>query len=264
MRAPSAQPLRVPGETLPAPGLLARLGLGTPELRAWALYDCASSAAVTSVLTAIFPIYFVSVAASDLTPALATQRYAIATTVALVIVAVLSPFLGAIADVRPVKKRMLAWFMALGAASCAALYLVGRGDWLLGTALLILVNVGLNGSFVFYDALLPHVAREDELDRASAAGYAIGYAGGGLLLALQLVLILHPGLLGLPAGSEATPAQATFPARLAFVTTAIWWVGFTIPLLRRVPEPKVAPGPDGAEAPLSFRAAVSRLGGMLR
>ena len=246
------------------PGLLARLGLGTPELRAWALYDCANSAAVTSVLTAIFPIYFVSVAAGDLPPALATQRYALATTASLVIVAVLAPFLGAIADVRPVKKRMLAAFMALGASGCAALFFVGRGDWLAATALLVLINVGLNGSFVFYDALLPHVAREDELDRVSAAGYAIGYAGGGLLLAFQLALILRPGLLGLPAGAGATPAQATFPARLAFVTTAIWWVAFTIPLLRRVPEPKVAPGPDGAEAPLSFRAAVSRLGGTFR
>jgi UMF1 family MFS transporter len=255
----------VPGETLPArPGLLARLGLGTPELRAWALYDCANSAAVTSVLTAIFPIYFVSVAAGDLPPALATQRYALATTASLVIVAVLAPFLGAIADVRPVKKRMLAAFMALGASGCAALFFVGRGDWLAATALLVLINVGLNGSFVFYDALLPHVAREDELDRVSAAGYAIGYAGGGLLLALQLALILRPGLLGLPAGAEATPAQATFPARLAFVTTAIWWVGFTIPLLRRVPEPKVAAGPHGGAAPLSLRATLSRLGGTFR
>jgi len=253
-----------PDTSVARSGLLARLGLGTPELRAWALYDCANSAAVTSVLTAIFPIYFVSVAASDLTPALATQRYAIATTVALVIVAVLSPFLGAIADVRPVKKRMLAWFMALGAASCAALYLVGRGDWLLGTALLILVNVGLNGSFVFYDALLPHVAREDELDRASAAGYAIGYAGGGLLLALQLAVILRPGLLGLPTGATATPAQETLPARLAFVTTAIWWAAFSIPILRRVPEPKVAPGPGHAAAQVTFRATLSRLRGTLR
>jgi UMF1 family MFS transporter len=255
----------VPAETFsPRHGLLARLGLGTPALRAWALYDCANSAAVTSILTAIFPIYFVSVAAGDLPPALATQRYAIATTGALVIVAVLAPFLGAIADIRPVKKRMLASFMAFGASGCAALFFVGRGDWLLGTALLVLVNVGLNGSFVFYDALLPHVAREDELDRASAAGYAIGYAGGGLLLALQLALILRPELLGLPAGAEATPAQATLPARLAFLTTAIWWVAFSIPLLRRVPEPKVATGPQGVAAPLTFRASLSRLRGTFR
>ena len=242
-------------------GLLARLGLGTPALRAWALYDWANSAAVTSILTAIFPIYFVGVAGSDLPPALATQRFAVATTVALVIVALLSPFLGAVADVRPVKKRMLASFMALGVSASAALYFVGRGDWLLGTVLLILINVGLNGSFVFYDALLPHVAREDELDRASAAGYAIGYAGGGLLLALQLAVILHPGLLGLPAGDAATPAQQTLPVRLAFVTTALWWAVFSIPLLRRVPEPRVA---AGSRERVTFAATLGRLRGTLR
>ncbi|TMA92142.1 MAG: MFS transporter [Deltaproteobacteria bacterium] len=254
----------MPAEILrPRPGLLARLGLGTPALRAWALYDCANSAAVTSILTAIFPIYFVSVVAADLPPALATQRYAVATTASLVLVAVLSPFVGAIADVRPVKKRMLASFMALGVFASASLFFVSRGDSLLGTALLVLVNVGLNGSFVFYDALLPHVAREDELDRVSAAGYAIGYLGGGLLLAVQLVLILYPGLLGLPAGAAATPAQATFPARLAFLTTAIWWAVFTIPLLRRVPEPRIAAEAHGG-APLTFRAALTRLGSTFR
>jgi MFS transporter, UMF1 family len=253
----------VPAETLrPRPGLLARLGLGTPALRAWALYDCANSAAVTSILTAIFPIYFVSVVGADLPAALATERYAVATTASLALVAVLSPFVGAIADVRPVKKRMLAAFMALGVLASASLFFVGRGDSLLGMALLVLVNVGLNGSFVFYDALLPHVAREDELDRVSAAGYAIGYLGGGLLLAIQLVIILYPGLLGLPTGAAATPAQATFPARLAFLTTAIWWAAFTIPLLRRVPEPRIAEAHGGA--PLTFRAALTRLGSTFR
>ena len=248
----------------PRPGLLARLGLGTPALRAWALYDCANSAAVTSILTAIFPIYFVSVAASDLPPALATQRYAVATTVALTIVALISPFLGAVADVRPVKKRMLASFMAFGVSASAGLFLVGRGDWLLGTVLLILVNVGLNGSFVFYDALLPHVAREDELDRASAAGYALGYAGGGVLLALQLAVILRPGSFGLPAGAGATQAQQTLPVRLAFLTTALWWAAFSIPLLRRVPEPEVAAGPHDRARVVTFTATLARLRETLR
>ncbi|HEY5677860.1 MAG TPA: MFS transporter [Myxococcales bacterium] len=251
----------MPDAAPPPARLLERLGLGTPALRAWALYDWANSAAVTSILTAIFPIYFVSVAASDLPPALATERYAVATTAALVIVALLSPFLGAVADVRPVKKRMLASFMALGVSASAALFLVGRGDWLLGTALLILVNVGLNGSFVFYDALLPHVAREDELDRASAAGYAIGYAGGGLLLALQLAVILRPGLIGIPSGASATPSQETLPARLAFLTTALWWAAFSIPILRRVPEPRV---PAGRTAPLTLSATLSRLRSTIR
>jgi UMF1 family MFS transporter len=245
------------------PGLLARLGLGRPELRAWALYDCANSAAVTSVLTAILPIYFSSVAAAGLAPAEATKRFALATTAGLALVALLAPLLGAVADLRPVKKRLLAAFAALGASACAALFLVERGDWLLAAALLVVVNVGLNGSFVFYDALLPHVAREDELDRTSAAAYALGYLGGGLLLAAQLALILRPGLIGLPEGAAATPSQATLPTRLAFVSVAVWWLLFTVPLLRGVREPPVRAGGAAARGE-GAAAAAARLGGAFR
>jgi len=249
--------------TSPSPGLLARLGLGRPELRAWALYDCGNSAAVTSVLTAILPIYFARVAAADLAPAQATQRFALATTAGLAVVALLAPVLGALADLRPMKIRLLAAFAALGAVGCAALFLVERGDWLLAAALLVVVNVGLNGSFVFYDALLPHVAREGELDRVSAAGYAVGYLGGGVLLAAQLAVILRPGLLGIPAGEAATPSEATLPSRLAFVSVAIWWAAFTTPLLRRVREPAIAPGAaeSAGAGPL---AAFARLRGAFR
>jgi MFS transporter, UMF1 family len=219
------------------PGLLARLGLDRPELRAWVLYDVANSAAVTSVLTAILPIYYARVAGAALPPTVATQRFALATTAGLAVVAVLAPVLGTLADVAPVKKRLLALFALTGAAATAALFAVGPGDWLLASALLVLLNVGLNGSFVFYDALLPHVAREDELHRVSSAGYAAGYLGGGLLLAAQLACIARPGLLGLPSGGTA--AQATLPTRLAFLSVAVWWIAFTIPLLRRVREPAV-------------------------
>lgn len=240
--------------------LLERLGLGRPELRAWALYDLANSAAVTSVLTAILPVYFARVAAADLGPTAATQRFAVATTLGLAAVAALAPVLGTLADVRPVKKPLLAAFAGLGAAATALLFVVGPGDWLLASLLIVLLNVGLNGSFVFYDALLPHVARADELDRVSSAGFAVGYLGGGVLLAAQLAWITNPGLLGLPAGDAATPAQATLPTRLAFLTVAIWWVAFTVPLLRRVREPPVAGAVEGPAA----AAALRRLRGTFR
>jgi MFS transporter, UMF1 family len=240
------------------PSWAARLGLGRPELRAWALYDCANSAAVTSIVTAIFPIYFGSVAAVGLEPAVATRTYAVATTVGLAAVALLAPVLGTLADLRPWKKPLLALFAGLGIAATAALYWVGPGDWPLATALLVLLNVGLNGSFVFYDALLPHVAREGELDRASAAGYAVGYLGGGLLLAAQLAVILNPALVGLARGPEA---DGTLPTRLAFLSTALWWAIFTIPLLRRVREPAVpATRGEGPAVALAF----ARLGRTFR
>src|SRR3990172_572589 len=189
------------------PAWLDRLGLGGPELRAWAAYDVANSAAVTSIVTAIFPIYYATVAARDLAPARATQSLAVANTVSLVAVALLAPFLGVLVDVRPWKKRLLAGFAVLGAAAVAAMFFVGPGSWLLAAVLLVIMGVGLNGSFVAYDALLPHVAQPHELDRVSSAGYAMGYLGGGLLLAAQLALILNPGLLGLPSGPDATPEQ---------------------------------------------------------
>lgn len=233
-----------------------RFGLGRPELRAWALYDCANSAAVTSIVTAIFPVYFAKVAAAGVAGE-PTSTYAIATTVGLTVVAALSPLLGAVADVRPWKKRLLAGFAFAGCAGTAALWFVGRGDVWLASTLMVLVTVGLNGSFVFYDALLPHVARPDELDRVSSAGYVVGYLGGGVLLAAQLALIQHPGWLGLPPAGTGSAAQATLPTRLAFLTTAAWWALFTVPLLRRVPEPAVAAaGPPGA----AIREAMGRLG----
>jgi UMF1 family MFS transporter len=242
--------------------LLDRLGLGRPALRAWALYDVANSAAVTSVLTAILPIYFARVAAAELAPAVATQRFALATTAGLAVVAVLAPVLGTLADLRPVKKRLLAAFAALGAASTALLFFVDRGDWLLAAALVVALNVGLNGSFVFYDALLPHVARPDELHRASSAGFALGYLGGGLLLAVQLAWITRPELLGLPSGAAATPAEATLPTRLAFLSVAVWWVAFTIPLLLRVREPPALAAAEGTPVAAAFRRLARTLGAL--
>jgi UMF1 family MFS transporter len=244
----------------PPRSLLERMGLHRPELRAWALYDFANSAAVTSVVTAIFPIYYGNVAARGLAPAAATQAYAATTTLALVAVAVLSPIAGAVADVRPWKKRLLAGFALLGAAGTAALWFVGPGDWRLASTLLVVLTIGLNGSFVPYDALLPHVAREDELDRVSSAGYALGYLGGGALLAAQLVVIVRPSLLGM-GGAGASEAAGTLPARLAFLTTAAWWIVFTIPLLRRVPEPRVAAAGRAGEA---LAATLQRLRGTAR
>ncbi len=134
----------------------------------------------------------------------------------MAIIAVLSPVLGTMADFNGRKKGMLGGFLAIGAASCAGMFFIYRGDWLLASILFILANIGANGSFVFYDALLPHIARDDEVHRVSTAGYALGYLGGGVLLALNLAWIVKPGWFGLPSGEDLTPAQATLPARLSF------------------------------------------------
>jgi UMF1 family MFS transporter len=157
------------------------------------MYDWANSAMVTTIITAVFPIYFSDVAAADLPRAEGTRHFAVASTLAMAIISALAPVLGTVADARPVKKKMLGGFMALGVAAVAGMYFVHRGDWVLAALLFVVANVGANGSFVFYDALLPHVARPDEVDRVSSAGYALGYLGGGILLLLNLAWILYPG-----------------------------------------------------------------------
>jgi UMF1 family MFS transporter len=246
------------------PSLLARLGLDRPELRAWAMYDWAASAMQTTVMVAVFPIYFVKVAGAGLVESGATQRLATVNTIALVIIAVASPVLGAISDFGGSKKRWTAAFMLLGVGAVAGMFFVGRGDLDLASVLFLLALVGVAGSFVFYEALLPHLARGRELDRVSTAGYAVGYVGGGILLALNLAWIQKPAWFGLPSGPELSEAEATLPARLAFLSVAVWWLLFSIPLFLRVPEPPRRLQRDESSAESSVRAAFARLGETLR
>jgi MFS transporter, UMF1 family len=209
--------------------LLERLGLGRRDLRAWAMYDLANSAFQTTIIAAVFPIYYNRVVAADLPPAEATSRFAWATTIAILIVAVVAPLLGAIADFAAMKKKLLAVFVAIGASATVAMFWIERGDWQFALVLFVIGNVGVAGSIVFYESLLPHLVSDDQLDRVSSAGYAIGYLGGGVLLAINLLMIQKPELLGIPNTAVAT--------RLTFVSVAVWWTLFSIPLFRQVPEP---------------------------
>ncbi len=211
--------------------LLTRLGLQRAEVRAWAMYDWANSAFFTTIVTAIFPVYFTSVAAADLPPAEATRLLARTTTIALTISAILAPLIGAIADHAPIKKRLLGLFTAIGCIAAGCLVMVHRHDWLLAAVLFGIGNVGVTTSLTLYDSLLPHLAREDEIDRISTAGFGLGYLGGGLLLALNVAWILSPSTFGLRDAGQAS--------RLSFLSVALWWAVFSIPLFRRVPEPKV-------------------------
>lgn len=242
---------RPPAAAAERRGLLNALGLHRPELRAWAMYDWANSAFICTIMTAVFPIYYVRVAGANLAPAAATEQYGWATTIGLLIVAVISPVLGTVADYVAVKKRLLGTFLGIGVAAVAMMWFISRGDLLLASLLFILANIGANGSFVFYEALLPHVARPDEMDRVSTAAYAMGYIGGGLLLVLNLAAIQKPELFGLPSVEIAT--------RLSFVSVAVWWLLFSIPLFRRIPEPPVAREADEGPRMNPVRVAFDRL-----
>jgi len=244
--------------------LLSRLGLDRPELRAWASYDWAASAMQTTVMVAVFPIYFVKVAGAGLAPSGATQRLATLNTIALIIIAAISPVLGAMSDFGGTKKWWTAVFMGLGVAAVAGLFFVHTGDLGLASVLFALALIGVAGSFVFYESLLPHIARPNEIDRVSTAGYAMGYVGGGILLALNLAWIQKPGWFGLPTGLGLTESQATLPARLAFLSVAVWWLLFSLPLFRRVSEPPARLESDERRGENPVRAALRRLGETFR
>ena len=117
---------------------------------------------------------------------------------------------------------------------------------------------------MFYESLLPHIARPNEIDRVSTAGYAMGYVGGGILLALNLAWIQKPEWFGLPSGPGLTESQATLPVRLAFLSVAVWWLVFSIPLFRRVPEPPARLESDEWRGENPVRAAFVRLGETFR
>jgi len=226
--------------------LMERLGLHRPELRAWAMYEWAVTGMWAIIVATVFPIYYQTVAAAGLPGPIALRNFAFATTLGIVLVAVVAPVLGAITDRAAIKKPLLAAFAALGIVGSGLLFLVQEGNWLMGLVFFVLVNIGANGSMVFYDALLPHVAREHEVDRVSTGAFAVGYLGAGLLLAFCLLMIQMPGLFGLPEG--------TLPARLSFVAVAIWWGVFSIPLFRRVaePPPEALPGEVLAQGTVGF------------
>ena len=231
--------------------LLARVGLVTPEQRAWAWYDCGNSAYFTTVVTAVFPAFFASYAAAGMSAAEATTRFGVITTVAMTIVALASPVMGAYGDFTARRKLLLVAFAALGIVSTFLLATISEGGWQWAAVVFILGNLGVSGSLVFYDSMLPTVARPEETDKVSSAGYALGYLGGGLLLVLNLAWILQPRMFGLSGTVAAT--------KLSFASVGVWWLLFMIPLLRHVPEPPrvLANAEGGTES--SVRASFARL-----
>ena len=228
------------------------------------MYDWAVSALQTTIMVAIFPIFFVKVAAANLSESQATQAYAAANTVAALVVAILSPLLGAISDFAGAKKRLLALSMIIGVLATAGMFFIHRGDLALASTLFIVALIGGTASVVFYESLLPHITTPEEIDRVSTAGFAVGYIGGGVLLGFNLAWIQRPDWFGLPSGPDLTPDQMTLPTRLAFLSVAVWWCLFTIPLLRYVREPARRLEADEVSQPHSIVAPFLRLGETLR
>ena len=215
----------------------------------WCLYDWANSAFATTCMAAVLPFFYSSVAGANLSRTTASSYWGYTNTIAMLLVAFSAPVLGALADHSGMKKKFLAGFAFLGISSASLLVLVGKGDWFLASLLYIMGMVGFSGGNNFYDSLLPHVAKEGEIDRISFLGYALGYLGGGVLLALNLAMIMNPGFFGI--------ADAEWGARYSFLTVGVWWGVFSLPLLKNVPEPPVVRIEGESTHPL--RASIQRL-----
>lgn len=215
----------------------------------WCFYDWANSAFATTIMAAVLPVFYSSVAAANLSKATASSLWGYTNTVAMLIVAFSAPILGALADHSGMKKRFLAGFAVLGIVSTAGLVMVSRGDWFLASLLYILGMIGFSGGNNFYDSLLPHVAGDEEIDRISSYGYAMGYLGGGILLIFNLAMIMKPEYFGI--------ADAEWGTRYSFLTVSIWWAIFAIPVLKNVSEPPVVP--ILGESPNPLRASLQRL-----
>jgi len=229
---------------------LEKLGLHRPELRAWALYDVANSAWMTTIIL-LFPLYFVGVAAADRPADTARSQFAFVTSLSVILVGVLGPLLGTVADLRGNKKGFLAVFLAIGAAATAAMYLITQGRFTLAVTSFVIANVGVTSTLAFYNALLPGIARADEVDRVSTAGFALGYLGGGVLFAFNAWLIANPQALGLRDANHAI--------RISFLSVAVWWVAFAIPLFLKVKEPPASHGEGGPENGPLLGIALRRL-----
>ena len=197
----------------------------------WAMYDWANSAFATTVMAGFFPIFFKQYWSIGVDVNQSTAMLGFGNSIASLLVALMAPVLGAIADRGSFKKKFMIFFAYLGVLMTAGLYLVGKGEWVLAIFVYVMGVIGFSGANIFYDSLLPSVADESNVDSVSSLGFAMGYLGGGLLFLLNVVMTLQPTIFGLADAGEAV--------RWSFVSVALWWGTFTLISIAWVPEPEI-------------------------
>jgi UMF1 family MFS transporter len=213
----------------------------------WALYDWANSAFATTVMAGFFPVFY-SAISKDVSTQDSQFWFNVTLAGSSLLVALFAPILGAIADQGGNRKKFLVFFAFLGALMTAALAWVHVGQWWLGLAFYAFGTVGFSGANIFYDSMLVDVAEEEEFDIVSAYGYSAGYIGGGLLFVVNVLMVTRPELFGF--------ADAGVAVKAAFLSVAVWWLVFTIPLLLFVKE---AATPDPAPAGRAIRDGLAQL-----
>ena len=194
----------------------------------WALYDWANSAFATTVMAGFFPLFFKSFWAADLSPAESTAVIGTTNSLAGLLIVLLAPFLGAYSDLGKFKKKFLAFFALLGVLSTGYLYFIPQGDWVIAASLYALAVVGFSGGNIFYDSLIVSVSKQDQRNKVSSLGFSLGYLGGGLLFVINVLMYLNPAWFGLSSQSEAI--------LWSFVSVAVWWAVFSLPLFMSVEE----------------------------
>ena len=213
------------------------------SINAWCMYDWANSAFATTIMAAVFPpFYRALVIKAGLPENIATAYWGYTTSIGLLVIALIAPVLGAISDSTGGKKLYVAFFAWMGILSTSAFIFIGTDTWIFASSLFILGNIGFAGANVFYESMLPHIAKKNDIDQISTKGYALGYVGGGILLVINVLWITKPHLFAMP--------HTGFALRASFFSVAVWWALFSIPFFRHVPEPPFVRKPDSAPNPI--------------
>jgi len=201
------------------------------EIISWSLYDWANSTFSTTVMAGFFPLFFKQYWSTSTDVTVSTWYLGLANSAASVLVASLAPFLGAIADKASVKKKLLIFFAFIGVISTGSLSIVSQGQWKIAIIFYVIASIGFMSANIFYDSLLPSVASYQKRDFVSSLGYALGYIGGAILFLINVTMYLNPKFYGITDAATAI--------KLSFLTVAIWWAIFSIPILIFVKEPSV-------------------------
>ncbi len=198
------------------------------SIYSWAMYDWANSAYATTVMAGFFPLFFKAYYSQGVDVTVSTAELGFANSISSFVIVLIAPLLGAIADGASLRKRFLALFAYLGILMSATLAFVGQGEWEFAAFVYVLGNIGFMGSNIFYDGLLLSVSDERSVDYISGLGFALGYLGGGILFALNVWMLQDFSFFGFTDKAEAVKAS--------FISVALWWALFSLPLLLFVKE----------------------------
>lgn len=203
------------------------------KVLSWALYDWANSVFYTTVMAGFFPVFFKKYWNTQATVSQSTERLGWILAISGFCLALLAPFMGVVSDYKKAKKKFLFVFMLMGAVSTTGLFFVPQGDWLSAAVLYGFAFFCAAASIVFNDSLLVAVTTPEKYDSVSSFGFSMGYLGGGLLFAVNVLMFQKPELFGLTNGAEGV--------KYSFLTVGVWWMVFSIPVFLNVPEPDPTP-----------------------